>query len=224
MTAQMNELRRQLEELREVKRSQEIALKIQSEELRVKDMKLREMVEDLKQSREARRMLCHSMESLEMFIQEQKNLGEGPPMGSMHEFNASAMQEVSYMQALPPRAAAVAPGLSSIRAAVSESISRDDTTSPVEVSYAPLPSTSYAPLPSTDANNISTVPISLSQLMHDDSHRSSQQYTTSTRGEQASTIVPLVVPSAPRSNIGGPRPLGPHLKALAAIDTLLDEA
>ncbi|CUG04731.1 Hypothetical protein, putative [Bodo saltans] len=253
-TEERDDLRRRLAQLEDNYRALDIRCRVLAEENVNKDAKLASMREELHQSKQARAALIHSMDSLNMFIEEQRVLGgddyrERPVSRGIRDENVEGTHSLldmnytsttttqqGYTNHLLPRQQAHLPeAMSIIRNVAAESIARDDT-SPTSYGGGALgPSTTpvsyYVPLRELP-HNLSTAsgraPISLSQLMHEcpsDSDGAGGGATASSLRRASpppTAFTPLYIPPAPHSRSSGARPLGPHLQALAAIDTLLD--
>lgn len=195
-----------LESCKEQLRVMEIKYSVAQEEARSSEYQMSQLREELRQSREARRALCHSMDALEMFIQEQRTLSDGGAVADA--LSTSTVHMLEHNIAPPPLPSA----MSVIRAVAAESISRDEQ----------LGTPAFHPLERSAAHNVSTAsshapPISLHDLL---GAQSAHAEVEPMKMPLQSSFVPVYVPPA-RQHGSGPRPLGPHLKALSAIDAML---
>lgn len=254
LTKERDDLRRSFQQLEDRYRALDVHYRTAVEENNNKEETLATLRQELHQSKQARAMLVHSMDSLNMFIEEQRALSgddgrllypisqriadgnvEGDHSLLEHNSRSAAHTYVDVRESASmhrPHHPQVPEAMSVIRSLAAESIAREDTPFDGHRSGNPRPSSSpthyYAPLRELP-HNISTAsstrnPISLSQLMHEcpsDSEHHGPAVRRSPTSAAAPSFAPVYVPPAPRNRTAGARPLGPHLQALSAIDSLL---
>lgn len=226
-------------------------LRVALQDCRDRDHTIAILSDENRSLRESRRLLFHSMETLDTFIHEQEQLssthnnahndGEGAAGASspmmMMMVNHDLMNGGGAAQPYPyptlqhdysmtqfgtaPSPAmlrnANSAGLGKIRS-IAESLAREgnSTTRRDEEQVTVQPPTQYQPNVSS-----ATAPLTMDDLLQR-SNAVHQSHNSSAAVPSRSTTTRVVVPLPLPLNYGdGPRPLGPHLKALAAIDSLL---